>query len=312
MTVIYYKKKKKIIGSASKGETYFQKLKLSETKSKNQFLLKSEKEDFFQKLLRDRYEKEMYDNHAVTMVQALFRGYRKRKMMGLIKATYQRPLKKQHKPLHISEVQDELCQYASLLSLKPIPGLSLESRSKASRRRQKIEMAASLRLATCFKMFLAKRRARKRMTHIRFDRAMKCAMVMTRFFKFIKMKNFKKRLFADSSVKAAVIIQCRVRIWIAYLHVRNKRKQAVYHRRSVEATIKIQRQLKSMTKTADPLKVAALQEQKQLNSLTKSVVDEVSNIVINVEVEDAASIIEEEQVMIRMRLLEEERKQKAE
>ena len=301
-----YKKKKKIIGSASKGETYFQKLKLSETKSKNQYLLKAEKEDFFQKLLRDRYEKEMYDNNAVTMVQALFRGYRKRKMMGLIKSTYQRPLKKRPKPLQISELQDELCQYASLLTLKPIPGLSLESRGRASRRRQKIEIAASLRVATCMRMFLAKRKARRRMALIIFERRMLCAITLTRFFRFIKMKNFKKRLFADSSVKAAVIIQCQVRIWLAHLRVRRIRKDKGYHRRAVEATIKIQRRFKPKTKMTDPAK---LEEIKMHNSLAKAVINTVINIVMDLEIEEATSIVEDEQVLLRMRLLEEDRRQ---
>jgi hypothetical protein len=53
-----YKKTIKIIGNTDKGSTNFQKLKFAEAKVQNNLLLKAERDEYLNRLLNDRLEKE--------------------------------------------------------------------------------------------------------------------------------------------------------------------------------------------------------------------------------------------------------------
>lgn len=146
-----YKKTIKIIGNVEKGSTNFQKLKFAEAKVQNNLLLKAERDEYLNRLLNDRLEKEDREYKAAVVIQRHFRGFRKRPKPK----RYLRPEKKIPIIL-LSKLQDELCSLQQTLSLKVIPGLTLEPRGKASRRRAKIEYAASMRIVKFLGCFAQK------------------------------------------------------------------------------------------------------------------------------------------------------------
>lgn len=115
-------------------------------------------------------------------------------------------------------MQDELCTLAAKLGLKPIDGLNLETRSKTSRRKEKIMNAAAFRLHRFFDMILKRSRARKRVFARREEIINSAAKIITRAVRYVKMKKFVKRCDNIKKQQMATKIQCRTRIF----HAREK------------------------------------------------------------------------------------------
>ncbi len=91
-----------------------------------------------------------------------------------------------------NELQDELCRMAATLSLSPIAGLSLEARSKTSRRRNRIENAAAFRLQKFFRMLYERSMARFVVDARKRDLIQRSAKIITKAVRYIKTKNFVK------------------------------------------------------------------------------------------------------------------------
>ena len=119
--------------SKIKNPTRFQTYSVSESRRQVIDALHKEHDAFMGQLMAEKDEVDFLRNKATTKIQALYRGYKARPGPS----TYE-PKKK---PKHIysqNQMQDDLCRMASKLNLKPINGLSLEARSKASKRQERI------------------------------------------------------------------------------------------------------------------------------------------------------------------------------
>lgn len=197
---------------SKKGTTRFQKYKLEESMGRKNLDLKREKEEYMFKLLNDKRERDEKLRKACTKIQAAFRGYRARpKNYSYI------PKKKRNKILTQNELHDEFCLMAGKLELKPIPGMSLESRVKASRRKLRIENAASFRITRFFRMLRQRKMALLVVKTRKVEMVNRSARVITRAIRFLKTKNFVKRAETVKKGRCALKIQCQYRKWRAYL-----------------------------------------------------------------------------------------------
>jgi ribosomal protein L25 (general stress protein Ctc) len=193
-----------------KSSTLFQKLKVDDSKVRKVIELKSDREVFLKKLLKEKQVTNRIKNEAVIRIQALFRGYRLRRQRKLITPSYC-PRKKSRKFLSQFELQDELCQMAMDLKLKPIDGLNLEWRAKASKRRIRIENAAAFRMQKFFRMLFERSVAQVVVKRKRVEFVNKKACVITKAVRFMKTKNFVKRVDAMKRDRCSIVIQRQVR-----------------------------------------------------------------------------------------------------
>jgi hypothetical protein len=113
----------------------------------------------------------------------------------------------------VQEIQNELCGYAHLLGLKPIAGLSLEARSKHNRRREKIILAASMRISSFFKLTLVALRARKTVKIAKLNIQERASMKIQRFFRYVHRAIAKLKSQNILREKAVLQIQTRWRIF---------------------------------------------------------------------------------------------------
>jgi hypothetical protein len=198
-------------------ETYLSKFHTVELNHAKGLLLKEEKKIFFRKLEKDRYEKKRKETSAVIRIQALVRGFLIRPRPERIRTVVYPPLKICCSTTNEARLlQDELCSYAVFLGLKPIPGLSLEARSKHNKRKYEIEYAASLRIQSFFRMIIAILKVRGAAHQARQRLFQKSAVRLQGFFKYVlwKVKKLKKQ---DESREIAVIkLQSHYRRFRAY------------------------------------------------------------------------------------------------
>jgi hypothetical protein len=206
----YNETKQQNIKKKVPNETLFQKLINGENKERLIKELKRDRALFFSQLHQEKVEVEAKRNKAAVKIQALFRGYRKRK--GPIKYV---PAKKKKRVQTQNDMQDELCTLAATLGLKPIDGLSLEARSKSSKRKEKIMNAAAFRLQRFFGMILQRALAQKRLADRRCEILNQAARIVTRAVRYVKVKKFVKRCENVKRQQMATKIQCRTRIFHA-------------------------------------------------------------------------------------------------
>ncbi len=192
--------------------TKFQKYKVDDSIVRKMAELKRDRETYFRRLQQEKLESTTRRNRAATMIQAAFRGYRVRPKKNLYV-----PKKKPKVCLSHFELYDELCKMASELNLNPIPGLSLESRTKASKRKVRIETAAAFRLQKFFRMLYQKSMAKIVVMKKRQDRIHKAAMVITKAIRYVITRKFVKRVDHMKRVKSSIKIQCKVRQFRARL-----------------------------------------------------------------------------------------------
>lgn len=192
--------------------TRYQKLKLEDIKLRRTFELRKDREAFLWKLHQEKSDKERRLYRAAVQIQAVFRGFRVRpRNYSYI------PRTKKKENLGQNELHDELCAIANRINLAPIPGLSLESRSKASRRKLKIENAAAFRIQRFFKMILYRSMALivvRKKKHELFDT---CARVITRSIAAMKQKKFIKRVEIIKKDRSIIKLQCCFRRYKAML-----------------------------------------------------------------------------------------------
>jgi len=234
--------------SFTKAETPWQKFKLRDAKANRNELLHKERDEYMEKLRAEKKAKDWYEFVCAVRIQALWRGYRchlRPRPGAKPKPKFVRkPKIKQRVTQH--EMQDELCHLASRLALKPILGLSLESRAKANRRRKKFELAAALTLQRFMRCMVAKILAKRRMRAIRDLKIFKGAKIITRFFKSLKLLTFKRRMIFSKQCDAVVVIQNAARKFLSYNRVRKLKRLRVRLKRATMAAIIIQRNMKVM------------------------------------------------------------------
>ena len=191
-----------------KGNTHFQKFRLDDGRKEQHVSLYNEMVDFLAKLYKERDYRKALENYSATKIQAIFRGFRRR---FHVKQCKPRKLL----PKTVIQLQDELCHWAAVLNLAPIKGLSVEHRSKTSRRHAKIQKAAAIRLQRFFDMLKCRKHARRYMSNVRIIRSSRAANNIIKFFKNLKraVANAKTRNFA--SVSAAIVMQCCFRCFFA-------------------------------------------------------------------------------------------------
>lgn len=230
--------KVKGISQPTKNNTLFQKLKAIEIKRDKDEQLKLDRDEFFRKLNAEKNDKDERCNFAAIKIQSTFRGFRARpKTYSYI------PKIKPKIVLSRNAIQDELCKMAASLSLKPIRGLSLEERSKTSRRRHKIETAAAFIIQRFFKMLYEKSMARIVLQTRREEIVHDSARIVTKAIRYVKMKNFGRRSMVVKHHRMSIKIQCRVRIFLAKKKVRSGSKLRQDKQRRNEAATIIQRNL---------------------------------------------------------------------
>lgn len=234
------------ITKLTKGETPWQKYKMSGARIDRNDDLHNERDEFMEKLEKEKYEKEFFRFVMACRIQALYRGYQSRLIHPKGDNRHLKPMpyiprKKPKFIIRPTVLQDELCELASFLDLNPIPGLNLVSRTKASKRMKKIQYAAALSLTKFFRLIVAKKRCKQIVQRVREDRRQKAAVTVARFFKSLKLRTFAYRSKMEKRRRAVQKIQNMCRKWHSFNRVRVLRREVVRFRLTKNAAIVLQR-----------------------------------------------------------------------
>ena len=199
------------------GNTSFSQFRTVELKMKRNMEMKKERDLFFAKLETERKEKVRRENEAAVRIQALARGFIARPHPECVKVHVSAPLKIAAKnSAEIRQVQDELCGHAAKLGLRPIPGLSLETRSKHNKRKNKIELAASMRLQAFFRMTGVVLKMKKNMAKARIALLYDAATKIKRFIAYAGKKVRYAYMMEENQHTAATKLQTRFRMFQAF------------------------------------------------------------------------------------------------
>lgn len=259
-----------------KASTLFQKFRSGENIERHNVELRKEREDFMLKLFTDKKERDNKLFNAAVKIQKIFRGYRSRpRKYGYI------PRRKRKKVLSQNELHDALCEMAGKLDLKPIPGLNLESRVKASKRKQKIENAAAFIIQRFFRMIFQRGLAMIVVKTRKVEQINKAACIITRAIRFLKTKNFIKRAESVKKGRSSVKIQCAYRRWRAYLRVRAIRKKHIEMRIKNDAATIIQRNFSSKSRGEISFARATLLTIRSCKRMYRIAFEEATNYIIN-------------------------------
>jgi hypothetical protein len=212
-TLPYNRGEQKHIKQSVKNATLFQIFKAEENKTEQSRELRRDRDEYFDILRREKQEADALRNFAVTRIQAIYRGWKCRHKKGKGNSYIRR---RKRKRIHSqNDMQDELCSLASQLGLPPIEGLSLEARSKSSRRKDKIMNAASFIITRFFCMIVNRKLALIRVEQRKMEIRDKAARIITKAVRYVKVKNFVKRCESYKRENMAVKIQCRARMFQA-------------------------------------------------------------------------------------------------
>lgn len=194
--------------------TKYQQIQFNFTKSEQ---LKEERRLFLSQLNNDRIKKKNIENNAAIKIQALVRGYLVRPHPDRVRNTLYPPLKICCTTSNEAKLlQDELRSYAVSLGLKPIPGLTLESRLKHNKRKNQIEHAASLRIQSFFRMIMAILKVRKAALNARIRLQTHSAMKIQGFFRYVVRTIRKLKKQDENRELAAIKIQSHYRRFHSY------------------------------------------------------------------------------------------------
>ena len=215
--------KKMSFSSLGKGETPWQKLKFDEARILRNDMLKMERNEFLAKLQSDRKALEQIEQEELALLEqtAEYNNSKNEKavenyMTGMLYVKHSlRPVMARKLTLskederrmfrEVMDIQDELCALATKLKLKPIRGLTLEPRGKASRRKRQVENAAARRLQRWCKMLIAKHIAKERCQAVRDIKRNKAANIIQIMFKNVGMKHFLESLERGNKNDAAKV-----------------------------------------------------------------------------------------------------------
>ena len=302
-----------------KGETPWQKHKMTEAHASRNVSLKDERDEYMAHLEEEKFEKNWIDFLCATRIQAIWRGMLSRDKLDKRRS---RPLiyKRRRKPVYKvvqSQMQDELCELAHKLDLKPIPGLCLVSRGKASKRMKKIQSAAAFRMQIFFQLIVAREKARRVLMEKRHERIFKAARTVARFFKSLKMRTFSYRCRVEKQTKAVAIIQNSCRAYLSRHRVRVLRRRVVRYRRETNASIILQRNFKKIFSNYKTLswQDAVLNVKKKAGSdaieeeeekkMTENVINTVTDLLIEEEISVIVTREEEAKIALELQKLAE-------
>lgn len=193
---IPYEKLKRVVGNKFHGSTPMQQLRASEVKLKRNNELKAERNSYFAQI-----RKEEQGRKTSTQVPEV--------------DTKDEPIQEKHMKISHTDIYEELCNLQSQISLKPVPGLSLESKGKHSKRKAKMEAAAARRLQLFFKMIVSRHSARLYMSAYANHLRHVSARAVVKFFRLVKLKALTKNLERTRRATCVVKIQCCVRKFLA-------------------------------------------------------------------------------------------------
>eukprot|EP00597_Dinobryon_sp_UTEXLB2267_P010545 CAMPEP_0170100816 /NCGR_PEP_ID=MMETSP0020_2-20130122/1879_1 /TAXON_ID=98059 /ORGANISM="Dinobryon sp., Strain UTEXLB2267" /LENGTH=2204 /DNA_ID=CAMNT_0010323775 /DNA_START=142 /DNA_END=6754 /DNA_ORIENTATION=- len=226
----------KTLNGPIKGATLFQKMRVNDITLRKTEELKRNRDEFIRQIKREKFEKDRLKFRAATKIQAAFRGFRARP-----KKPNSFRKQKAIVVLSQSELYDELCVMAAKLDLSPIPGLNLEARSRASKRKRRIETVAIFRIQNFFKMLVAKKKAKATLRLKSIENVEKAARKLTKFFRYIKTKNFVNRCEEIKKSRLILKLQCSERVHQSHARVRLMRQKKHENYRKNEAAVIIQR-----------------------------------------------------------------------
>jgi hypothetical protein len=207
LAVLPYEKMKTLVGPY-KATTRIQKIKIDNIMRQKMDDLRRDRDAFYYELLRERDELNALKNQSATVIQATFRGFCARpRNHSYIPQKKNIIVHSQH------DMHDELCNLAAMLNLKPIPGLSLEARSKASKRRLRIENAAAYRVQRFFRMIGNRKLALVVIRAKIKENQNNSARIITRAVRFVITKKFVTTVEIIKRERSAVIIQSYVRMF---------------------------------------------------------------------------------------------------
>lgn len=203
------------IAKMPKGDTQYLQLRNSQVLERKCSELKEEKRLFFENLEKERSQKRQMERECVTRIQAVFRGHRTRNKSVRSQVNMTERISFRRAALDAMSIQDELCRWAQMLNLEPIPGLSLENRIKQNRRKQRIEFAATLRLQSFFRMLRCVIQTRRKLIAARNHRNQRASLIIQRFFRWVVKQQSKAKTEEQQRTLAAVVIETRYRMFVA-------------------------------------------------------------------------------------------------
>jgi len=212
-----YQKQETILSKGKKGKTQTDIYRFSAQQQKKSQEFIKERNQFLLKLHQEREDKLRRETASAVKIQSIFRGYNIRKPTSYKPRSTNKPEIFGASNKNIMELHEELCALAESLSLKPIPGLTLENRSKKSRRRTRIELAAIIRIQSFVRMSLAIIKTRNLLEKQRRLKQERMACKIQKFFRWVRKKAAKMVTENKMRMRAAIKLQCRFRIFSAKL-----------------------------------------------------------------------------------------------
>lgn len=219
--------------------TPMQKLRRNEVNVKRNLEFKKERDEFLARLRDEKMFQLFLENESATKIQAAFRGYKTRpKPETFDKTMYRRY---EHLPASVSEINAELCSWQSMLQLKPIPGLTLESAGRNAKRQAKFEYAAAIRIQCFFRMISATLRVMIKKRKRDAMRKLEASLTLSKFLHYCLKRVRHHRQSDRHKHLAATLIQSAFRIFSARSWVRrvNRMKRSTIRRN--DAATRIQR-----------------------------------------------------------------------
>ena len=216
---------KPVKNEVSKNLSMVQKLKVTETRKKNNDLLKKQQEIFYEDLIKTKQQAEHEKWKAIVKIQSQFRGYTLRSKNYYIYLNSNFFTKRLQKQSNIEnnnkiiiekdKMVDWLCQYSKKLGLKPIKGLTLESRSYSNSKFKKLAHISALKITGFFRMLLAKKKARITIKALVLEKQNRAAMKIQKFAKFVILKRMNRNMHMHRATESAIVVQKYVRGYLA-------------------------------------------------------------------------------------------------
>lgn len=178
--------------------------------------LKTERDQYFKQLEKEKMGKIILQDNCATMIQALYRGYKKRRVKPnkeyYTMRRYNRPY------LTRNQIQHDLSLFsANYLKLKVIPGLTLPA-PKGKKRKdtyEKFEVAAAIRLQCFFRMLTKRLKYLRHQDEKRRGKVFKALMILRKFFKFCYKIGQRERQLNIEKNRAVLLIQNFYRVYLS-------------------------------------------------------------------------------------------------
>lgn len=238
-----------------------QKLKVAETRFKMGIKFKKQRDVFYADFEKLKIERANLQQSAVVKIQSRFRGYtsRTKNFNIYLKADFfQRKFNKntdlysdsayssvfEKKPIVKDKIHEDLCTYSRLLGLKPIRGLTLESKQHTHSKYKKLAKLSGHRILRFLRMIVAKRKAKEIVKSLIYEKQQNAARVIQRFAKLVMMKNLNHAMHLQRNVQSAVLIQAHMRGYVCRALLWQMRRDEAEKRKQNDCAVIIQQRLR--------------------------------------------------------------------